>query len=211
MSWQEEIAQDAENFGLTITSGYRSPGHNAAVGGAPNSYHTKGTLALPGALDVAGPAAVLKNLFEEIKQSFKGRINELYLNLPGGGFSAIRNNQALGSNPEAGNAPHLHIALRDGPSTPGQVAMRLGTDVANAGGQLGAAGKAALHRQGLSPDSVGIDANACSARLCLPTVPHLLDPPPCLCWSDLWAYGGGGLAVLLGLWMLLGNRETQIP
>jgi hypothetical protein len=32
----------AAKFGLTMTSLYRSPEHNAAIGGAPNSWHTKG-------------------------------------------------------------------------------------------------------------------------------------------------------------------------
>ena len=32
----------AEKFNLRITSGYRSPAENAAVGGALNSYHVQG-------------------------------------------------------------------------------------------------------------------------------------------------------------------------
>lgn len=32
----------AKRFGLSISSSYRTPQHNAEVGGVPNSYHTKG-------------------------------------------------------------------------------------------------------------------------------------------------------------------------
>jgi hypothetical protein len=45
----------ARMFGLSITSGYRSPAHNAAVGGVPNSLHTHGSPANPGAVDLVGP------------------------------------------------------------------------------------------------------------------------------------------------------------
>jgi len=38
----EEIGRTAP---LIIVSGYRSPAHNAKVGGVPNSYHTKGMAA----------------------------------------------------------------------------------------------------------------------------------------------------------------------
>ena len=41
-------------YDLTITSGYRSPAHNAEVGGVEGSYHTRGTTENPGAVDLAG-------------------------------------------------------------------------------------------------------------------------------------------------------------
>ena len=41
-------------FHLEITSGYRSPAHNAAVGGVARSFHTRGTRSNPGAVDLAG-------------------------------------------------------------------------------------------------------------------------------------------------------------
>jgi zinc D-Ala-D-Ala carboxypeptidase len=45
--------------GLTITSGYRCPAHNAAVGGATESQHVHGTAAdLPPAADAAAVAAL---------------------------------------------------------------------------------------------------------------------------------------------------------
>lgn len=41
----------ANKFGLSISSTYRSPAHNAAVGGVPNSSHTRGSASNPGAID----------------------------------------------------------------------------------------------------------------------------------------------------------------
>ena len=41
----------ASKFGLSVSSSYRSPAHNAAVGGVPNSSHTRGSASNPGAID----------------------------------------------------------------------------------------------------------------------------------------------------------------
>lgn len=41
----ENIREAAGGKAITINSGYRSPEHNAAVGGVPNSQHVKGTAA----------------------------------------------------------------------------------------------------------------------------------------------------------------------
>ena len=50
----------AKKFGLSPSSGYRDPSHNAAVGGVPNSYHTRGTPSDPGAIDLVGPVAAMR-------------------------------------------------------------------------------------------------------------------------------------------------------
>ena len=43
-------ARDLCGFPIVMTCGYRSPDHNAAIGGAPNSAHCKGL-----AVDMAAP------------------------------------------------------------------------------------------------------------------------------------------------------------
>jgi hypothetical protein len=47
----------ASLFGLRPSSSYRSPSHNAAVGGVPGSLHTHGSPRNPGAIDLVGSAA----------------------------------------------------------------------------------------------------------------------------------------------------------
>jgi hypothetical protein len=54
----------AKSFRLTITSGYRDAEHNLKVGGAEGSYHTRGTRANPGAVDLVGSAADMRRALD---------------------------------------------------------------------------------------------------------------------------------------------------
>lgn len=40
-----QVLRDTIKLPITITSGYRSPAHNKKIGGAPQSYHTRGMAA----------------------------------------------------------------------------------------------------------------------------------------------------------------------
>jgi TP901 family phage tail tape measure protein len=55
----------ASKFNASISSSYRSPAQNAAVGGVPNSSHTRGTPSNPGAFDFVPPSGGM--------QSFAGK------------------------------------------------------------------------------------------------------------------------------------------
>lgn len=193
-TWQAWLQQQAAALGLTVTSGYRTPAANAAAGGSPTSYHMTGTPGAPGAVDIGGSAGQITKLFNEINAAFKGRINELYLNLPGGGSRDIRNNQAISSNPEAGNPQHLHVALGGsvGPSAPA-----LGIPLYNQGA-------AALRATGGASTASG--GSECAHQWCMPT----LLGGACHCWSDVWVYGAGIAVVLVGVFLMFsgakGNR-----
>ena len=56
-----KAAKLAQMFNATITSGYRDPARNAAVGGAPGSSHMKGSPANPGAHDFVPASNALLN------------------------------------------------------------------------------------------------------------------------------------------------------
>jgi peptidase M15-like protein len=174
MSWREEVRQKTDELGLTITSGYRSAEHNRRIGGSPTSHHLEGSPGSPGAFDIGGAADKLREFFDWISERFRGRIRELYLNIPGGESKAIKGDKPLSTNPEAGKKRHVHIAI-------------------------GGAGKL---KEGEEPSSAG-DLRG-FRQACLPRIPRILDPPPCIFWSDVWFYSAGTLLAILGLLMLFG-------
>jgi uncharacterized protein YcbK (DUF882 family) len=71
-----DAAREAAGGPIYVTSGYRCPAHNEAVGGAPQSYHVKGMAAdvYSDALDVYALAAVLKGVM--IRLGVKGGLQE---------------------------------------------------------------------------------------------------------------------------------------
>ena len=64
--------------GLSVTSTYRTPAHNAAVGGSPTSYHTDRNNP---AVDVVGPAGALDRLQSQLRSA--GGLRELLWRVPG--------------------------------------------------------------------------------------------------------------------------------
>jgi hypothetical protein len=54
----------AKRYGLTLTSGYRDPEHNAKIGGAKNSYHTRGQ-----AYDFSGSKTAMKQFADWARKS----------------------------------------------------------------------------------------------------------------------------------------------
>lgn len=191
--WQDVVREEAARLGLPVTSGYRSVQRQIELGSSTSSYHTKGTQAYPGALDIGGAADKLAELFRNIRERFKGRINELYLNLPAGGSVAIKGNQYLGSNPEAGRPQHLHIAI----GGDGAPASRIPAE--NRGERaLASAPADVCVRQLCPPDFKGMIQGALGKEVQPQT--------NCLCWSDVWMYGAAVGLVLGGSWMVFLSR-----
>lgn len=71
-------------FGLHMTSGYRSPQHNAAVGGAPHSWHTRGTPGNPGAVDLVGPMKAMRAALAWVKANISGLAEAMIDNVGNG-------------------------------------------------------------------------------------------------------------------------------
>jgi hypothetical protein len=194
--WQDVVREEAGKLGLPVTSGYRTPGEQAALHGSPTSYHTRGTRAYPGAIDIGGSADALTELFRRIRQAFQGRIEELYLNIPGGQSVAIKDNRYLGSNPEAGRPQHLHIAVGDTASPASRIPE------ANRGeAALRAAPAEVCVRQLCPPDFKGMIQGALGKQV---------EPQTnCLCWSDVWVYGAALSLIVGGSWMLFLSRGEK--
>jgi len=77
----------AKRFGLSVSSSYRTPEHNAEVGGVPNSYHTKGL-----AFDFTGSTSAMNSA-----KSWALRHPEMF-------------KEVLVH--DAGSGLHLHLAFR---------------------------------------------------------------------------------------------------
>jgi hypothetical protein len=87
-----KAGQLASRFGLRITSGYRSPGHNAAVGGVEGSLHTHGSPSNPGAVDLVGSMGNMQRAEDYARSHFHPR--ELLIH-------------------NAGSGTHLHVGFGD--------------------------------------------------------------------------------------------------
>ena len=77
-----------KKFGLTMSSGYRSPAHNAAIGGAPGSLHTHGSPSNPGATDSVGSMGGMQSYIAFARQHVAGLQEAMVDNYAGLGYNA---------------------------------------------------------------------------------------------------------------------------
>jgi len=90
----------AKKWGLTITSGYRSPAQNAAVGGAEHSYHMRGE-----AIDVAPNADAMKIYHYALAHPWL--FTEAFYD-PAGRY--VKNGQVV-KGKIGGHTDHVHLVL----------------------------------------------------------------------------------------------------
>ena len=77
-----------KKFGLSMSSGYRSPAHNATIGGAPGSMHTHGSPANPGATDSVGSMGAMQSYIAYAKKHVAGLLEAMVDNYAGLGSNA---------------------------------------------------------------------------------------------------------------------------
>src|SRR5215469_230808 len=73
------VSQAAHAFGLRISSGQRSVAHNAAVGGAPDSYHLTGQ-----AYDLTGRPDQMASFTRHMNGAYGPNVRELFHDPVGG-------------------------------------------------------------------------------------------------------------------------------
>lgn len=95
----------AKKFGLRLTSGYRTPEHNAEVGGVSGSYHTQGSKKNPMAVDLVGSSSEMKKAAAAAERL---------------GYSTLIH--------DAGSGTHLHIQNDGGSSGAAPSSPTLPTD-----------------------------------------------------------------------------------
>src|SRR5262249_17228666 len=93
------VSQTAHAFGLRISSGLRSVAHNAAVGGAADSYHLTGQ-----AYDLTGPSGRMANFTHYMNAVYGPKLRELFHD-PVGGWKSGQWVGAIG-----GHRNHVHVA-----------------------------------------------------------------------------------------------------
>lgn len=98
-SWAYELAK---RFGLTVTSTFRSPSQNAAVGGSANSYHMQWGRAA----DLSGSASAMMALARWASQHLD-QFTEVYYD-PLGGW---KNGISIG--PIGGHSDHVHLTISE--------------------------------------------------------------------------------------------------
>lgn len=91
--------------GARITSAYRDPARNIAVGGSPNSFHTDSSNP---AHDIAGTPAQMNDIFGYLFNQYGGNIREMIY-----GRTKVTNG-VLGSYTRGDHWDHVHVAHKGG-------------------------------------------------------------------------------------------------